>query len=127
MVDAQFDPNGVIQVDGLSLRIERDADRLTLGPGPLTFVRRANELTLEFRTDSLADGTPLSINASAPLERRDVHLALSGGPIAMSQVGVVEGALGLTDVAQRNRCRKRRRRPLRRWRRPLVRYRSQGT
>ena len=101
---AHWEPDAALQVEGLSFRWGREANRLTLGPGPVSIARHEDRLVLEFSTNrptpGVPSGTPLSVRGEFPLERGDVQLSLAGGPVALASLGVKEGAGGLTDVAR---------------------------
>ncbi|WP_394844697.1 transglycosylase domain-containing protein [Pendulispora brunnea] len=98
-----WEPEASLRVDGLSFRWGRDADRLTVGPGPVSIARRGDRLLVEFSTNRATgspSGTPLSLRGELPLERGDMELSLAGGPVALAPLGVKEGAGGLTDVGR---------------------------
>jgi len=99
-VDARLEPEGSVDVDELSLRVERGSEHLTAGPGNLSLVRRGGTFTLEFTTHAQAAKTALSARLEVPIEHGDARISLSGGPIALAPLGVKEGAMGLTDVAR---------------------------
>ncbi|WP_394834194.1 transglycosylase domain-containing protein [Pendulispora rubella] len=98
-----WEPEATLHVEGLSFRWGRDADRLTVGPGPVSVARRGDRLAVEFSTNRATEshsGTPLSLRGDIPLERGDMELSLAGGPVALAPLGVKEGAGGLTDVGR---------------------------
>lgn len=98
LVATHLDDESVVEIDGLAFHAERGNDRLSLARGHCTVARRAERIELDFSTNPAATGTPFSIRGHVPLEAEDVQLALSGGPIALSFLGVKEGAAGLVDV-----------------------------
>jgi len=72
---------------------------LTVGPGPLTLARSAAALELQFSTGHDSGGAPLSLEAILGISDGEDVLSLEGGPIALSVLGLREGAAGLVDVA----------------------------
>ncbi len=87
-----------VSVDALSAKLVRDGTSIAFGPGPFTVARRAGRVELQFSSSGGAGGTPLSLHATLPLADGDVSLTLEGGPVALSVLGVRDGAGGLTDV-----------------------------
>ena len=97
-VAARLPDGGFIEVGGLSLAMQKGAERLSLGPGPLTVRHQAESIAVDFSTSAAANGTPLTLRAEIPTDARDVELSLAGGPVSFSLLGVKEGAAGLTEV-----------------------------
>jgi len=91
-------PDAAARIDGLSLRYESGNAPLTVGPGPASVTHEPDQLAIEFSTTKVRESPPLAIRASLPLERGDVRITLSGGPIALASLGVREGAGGFADV-----------------------------
>jgi hypothetical protein len=93
---------------GTTLRVDAFTWRITpalgvpftVGPGPVTVERTDSTLELRFSTGQEAGGTPLSLQGTLSTADRDDVLSLDGGPIALSLLGVREGAAGLVDVAR---------------------------
>jgi hypothetical protein len=73
---------------------------LTVGPGPLTLQRSPSAFDVRFSTGHEASGTPLSLQGTLATDDGEDVLSLEGGPIALSTLGVQEGAAGLVDVAR---------------------------
>ena len=100
---SRWAPDGALHVDGLSFRVGGEK-KLSLGPGPLSLTRQNDRMMLVFSTDRAAAGasagTPLSVHGELPLERGDLRLSFAGGPVALSALGVKEGAAGLADVSR---------------------------
>jgi hypothetical protein len=92
-------PRGT-RVDVDALRIER-ADA-TLGPGPFSLTRNADDLFVDLSTRTPAGGTsaPLTVRARLPIAdpHRPVHVTLDGGPVALALLGLKDGTAGLTDL-----------------------------
>jgi len=95
---ARVAPEAIARVDGLSLRYESANAPLTLGPGTASASREPDQLAIDFSTATARDSPPLAVRASVPLDRGDVRVTLSGGPIALASLGVHEGAGGLAEV-----------------------------
>jgi hypothetical protein len=88
-----------VEVHELRLALHvRDSD-LSLGPGPLSIVRRQGILHVTYATSPEAAGPTLSLRADLP-EDGDLRVELSGGPVPMSGLGLKEGDLGLVDLAR---------------------------
>jgi hypothetical protein len=73
---------------------------LTVGPGPLSLTRSKSTAEVHYSTDSSAAGTPLAVRALLPADGADAVMTLEGGPVALSLLGIHEGAAGLVDVAR---------------------------
>jgi hypothetical protein len=96
---AERAPDGLrVDLDALTVEIERGAEKLELGPGKMTVERRDGELAGDFSAGS--GQTPLTLHASVPLASGDTVLALAGGPVSLSMLGVREGAFGFADPAR---------------------------
>ncbi len=95
-------PEGaLVEVDGLELSLGVRGDRIALGPGPFRFERTHDDVRVSFATGDAASAnaaTRLSLEGTLPLAGGDVVVDLSGGPVALSLLGVKNGAMGLTDV-----------------------------
>ena len=93
---------GSVTIDGLSLQLAVRGDRISLGPGPLTVERHAEQIHLTFATSGDSSlrtaATKLSLDGVLPLGAGDVVLSLSGGPVALPLLGVKGAAVGLADV-----------------------------
>ena len=87
-----------VSIDALSAKLVRDGTSIAVGPGPFTIARRAGRVDFQFSSSGGAGGTPLSLHATMPVAEGDVSLTLEGGPVALSVLGVRDGAGGLTDV-----------------------------
>src|SRR6185312_15666445 len=94
-------PDGLrVDLDALTVEITRGAEKLELGPGKVTVERKGGELASEFSAGS--GQTPLTLHASIPLVAGDTTVALAGGPVSLSMLGVREGAFGFADPARAN-------------------------
>ncbi len=94
-------PEGLhVELDGLIVELSRGAERLELGPGKVTIERRGSELACDFSTGT--GQTPLTLHASLPLAAGDTVVALSGGPVSLTMLGVREGAFGFADPSRAN-------------------------
>jgi hypothetical protein len=92
-------PDGAsIIVDGLSLRLRKGAERVSLGPGPFSVEHQGPRIKVTFSTNAAGNATPLSLRATLPTDQGDVEVSLAGGPVSLSLLGVQEGGFGLTDV-----------------------------
>ena len=101
MVSERVAVGADIGVDALTWKATKPDDQIafTIGPGPLSGVRSTSGLLLAFSTDPAAASTPLAVRLTLPLDGADVALTLGGGPVALSLLGIREGAAGLVNVA----------------------------
>ena len=92
-------PEGLhVDLDALDVELARGKEKLELGPGKVTIERRASELAVDFSAGT--GQTPLTLHTSVPLEAGDTTVALAGGPVTLSMLGVREGAFGFVDPAR---------------------------
>ena len=94
-------PDGAdLTVVAMTWKIARDGEHepLTIGPGPLEVTRGGGRFEVKFEADAHAQSTSLTVRAQLPVEGGDVTATLEGGPVALSQLGMHEGAGGLVDV-----------------------------
>jgi hypothetical protein len=90
-------PEGLhVDLDALTVELSRGKEKLELGPGKVTVERHAQELAVDFSAGT--GRTPLTLHASLPLAAGDTVVALAGGPVTLSMLGVREGAFGFTDT-----------------------------
>ena len=91
---------GLVEVDGLELSLGIRGDRIALGPGPFRVERTTEDVRVSFATGDAAGAksTRLSLDGTLPIAAGDVTVQLAGGPVALSLLGVKNGAMGLTDV-----------------------------
>jgi hypothetical protein len=87
-------------VDALTWKITQDPRRmaLTIGPGPVSFVRTESSLELRYSSAGHVASTPLALRILLPTDGSDVVMTVDGGPIAIPLLGVKEGGGGLVDV-----------------------------
>ena len=98
---AERAPEGLhVALDGLTVELSRGREKLELGPGKVNVERRAQEVALEFSAGT--GQTPLTLHASIPLDAGDTTVALAGGPVTLSMLGVRDGAFGFADPARAN-------------------------
>jgi hypothetical protein len=98
---AEHAPDGLhVGLDALGVDLKRGKEKLELGPGKLTVERHGSELALDFSAGT--GQTPLTLHASVPLEAGDTTVALAGGPVTLSMLGVRDGAFGFVDPARAN-------------------------
>ncbi len=96
---ADHAPEGFhVGLDALTVELSRGKEKLELGPGKVTVERHAAELAADFSAGT--GQTPLTLHGSVPLEAGDTVLALAGGPVTLSMLGVREGAFGFADPAR---------------------------
>lgn len=94
-------PDGAdLAVTAMTWKIARDGEHepLTIGPGPLEITRGGGHFEVKFAADAHAQSTSLTVRALLPVDAGDVTATLEGGPVALSQLGIHEGAGGLVDV-----------------------------
>lgn len=89
-----------LAIDALRWRLEGGESRtpLTVGPGPLTLRRTSGRFEGQYATDGRGDQTAVVVKFELPTDDGDATFAVRGGPIALSLLGVHEGAFGLVDV-----------------------------
>jgi hypothetical protein len=87
-----------LDVDALALELGSGERRLAIGQGPLSATRSGASLDVTFTTRTDANGTPLALKATVPLEAGDAVVSLAGGPISLARLGFDEGAAGLVAV-----------------------------
>lgn len=88
-------------LDGLSARVQRGAETLSFGPSRLLLSRDGETVRVSLTPNAEDAGvTPLALNLSMPLDRGPLHVALKGGPVSFSTLGVRTGQMGLGDVRQ---------------------------
>jgi hypothetical protein len=97
---ARLEDDSSVAIDGLAFHFERaGAQPLTLGPGACTLARHANGVEIEYSTAPASKGAALAIEGKLPTgDSGDVRVSISGGPVALSLLGVKEGGGGLVDV-----------------------------
>jgi len=88
------------RVNSLWLELERGEQRLHLGPSTLTLDRGAEALAVALTPQGETKGTPLSVRATVPRSGKGFRLAVEGGPVSLSTLGVREGDFGLVGVGQ---------------------------
>lgn len=87
----------VIDADDLSLAVTRGSDRIAIG-GKVQITRNERGVALAFSSRAATGTTPLELGLDAPLGAGDIVAQLSGGPVALSLLGVKDGEAGLSDV-----------------------------
>jgi hypothetical protein len=98
---AALSPGFVLRVDAFTWKATPSVGvPFTVGPGRFTLERSPSALETRFSTGDVAGDTPLSLLAELATADGDDVLSLEGGPIALSTLGVREGAAGLVDVAR---------------------------
>lgn len=96
---AERAPEGFhIGLDALTIELARGTEKLELGPGTVMVERRASEVATDFSAGT--GQTPLTLHASIPLGVGDTIVALAGGPVTLSMLGVRDGAFGFVDPAR---------------------------
>lgn len=88
------------RVGALWLELERGEQKLHLGPSTLAAQRGADALTVALTPQGDAKGTPLAVQATLPRRAGPLRLAVEGGPVNLSTLGVREGDFGLVGVGQ---------------------------
>jgi transglycosylase-like protein len=98
-------PGADVGVDALTWQLTAPDEQasLTIGPGPLSFVRAPSSVDIRFSSDAStasSASTTLSVQALLPLDSTDAAFTLDGGPVSLARLGIHEGAAGLVDVAK---------------------------
>ena len=96
-LEPHFPDGARVSLDQLTVELTRGKERLELGPGKVALARQGDELALDFSAGM--DQSPLAVRATVPIAAGDAVLALSGGPVTLSMLGVREGAFGFVDPA----------------------------
>lgn len=80
----------------------RGVEKLHVGPSFLDIEKRKNELTVKVTPQGDTKGTPISLEFTLlPAEDPSaMKVALLGGPVSLSTLGVDEGAFGLSGVSE---------------------------
>jgi len=98
---AALSPGFALRVDAFTWKATPSVGvPFTVGPGRFTLERSPSAFETRFSTGDEAGSTPLSLLADLATAGGDDLLSLEGGPIALSTLGVREGAAGLVDVAR---------------------------
>lgn len=89
------------QVDRLWFTYRRGDEKLHVGPSLLTLEKQKGDLVMQVTPRGSARGTPLSLALTVLPESAPVAMkvALKGGPVSLSTLGVSEGAFGLSGVS----------------------------
>jgi Transglycosylase len=75
------------------------ADGLTLGPGRAYLGHVADKVTASFKSESAPPAPPLELELSIPLSpQADATIALDGGPVAATLLGLKNGKAGVLDA-----------------------------
>ena len=100
LVDARLPVGAEVVVDRFTWQVGASDPRaaLTVGPGPLSVRRTDSLLDLRYASGEAGDGTTLTVQALVQTGAGDSSIVLDGGPVALSVLGVHEGARGLVDV-----------------------------
>ena len=93
-LDPHFPDGARVSLDELTVELTRGKEKLELGPGKVALERQAQTLAVDF---TAGDQNPLAVHAAVPLAAGDAVVALSGGPVTLSMLGVREGAFGFVD------------------------------
>jgi len=101
-------PDGVVvEIGGLSAKVDVGGEPMAFGPGAFTLTRRADRVHLGFASANAGEGgapggTPLSLDADLPVGvgAGAMTARLAGGPVSLAALGVKEGMKGLTDVSR---------------------------
>lgn len=84
----------VVSVEGLRLKLQRRSEEgISLGPGPFEAERQEGRIEVTFSAGQTVRGTPMSVHALLPSDDGDVEVSLSGGPVALSLLGLRAKAL----------------------------------
>jgi hypothetical protein len=94
-----------VGIDALTWQLAAPDEQasLTIGPGPLSFVRAPSSVDIRFSSDASTASSAsasLSVQALLPLDSADAAFTLDGGPVSLARLGIHEGAAGLVDVAK---------------------------
>jgi len=96
-------PEGMhVALDALTIELTRGSEKLELGPGKVSVERNTRDVTVDFSAGSDKTQTPLTLVATIPLDAGDTIIALAGGPVTLSMLGVREGAFGFVDPGRTN-------------------------
>jgi hypothetical protein len=90
------------EVVALRAEVTREDERVRIGPSSVEVERHGNALDVAIvpHPAAASAGTPLTIRARAPFDSAPVEIALGGGPISLSALGVQVGDFGLRGTDQ---------------------------
>lgn len=91
-----FAEDATVTIDAMRFELGGESDRLRLGPGALEAAARGNAVQLAFRSQGHGEIPGLALEAKFPLDLTQIEVALSGGPVPLTALGVAEGTMGVT-------------------------------
>ncbi len=88
------------QIDRLWLSATKEGERLEIGPNRLSAKSKQHAFEVELTPREQTKGTPLAVKLSVPKaapseDEAAVSLALQGGPVSLSALGLKDGPFGL--------------------------------
>lgn len=95
---ARFEPGVELKVAELTLTTGKGEERRTLGPWASRVVLGSEAVALELDPGEKAGRKPLVMRALVPREHGKWTAELKMGPATLAELGIAEGAFGLTDV-----------------------------
>lgn len=93
-------PEAAFAVEEIQFQLVRGDSVLNFGPAPLNVFRANDSLHAKFQSPATSDGQQLAIEGVLPLGEGTSTGKLSGGPVPLSTLGVLEGNFGLQNVSK---------------------------
>jgi hypothetical protein len=94
-------PTGTpVQLEGVELSIATSTSTLHVGPNRLSLKSQRDRLEVELTPSAVVPGhTPLALEAAVPLDPQEpISVAVRGGPLPLTLLGLKDGDGGLLDV-----------------------------
>lgn len=101
LVARRLPESGGLDLDDVAIVLEHGSERLNIGPARFRAARGERSLVLSFvPTSSEPTAKSLQVQLTSPFDEGRVALHVSGGPVALSRLGVRAGDFGLDRVEQ---------------------------
>lgn len=102
LVSTVLEPGASLQIGALKAEVHRGNDVVHVGPASLRLESQADRLTIHLLPSSrAADASPLRLEAEVPFDAsRSIDARLTGGPVTLAMLGMHDQEMGLLDVAK---------------------------
>jgi hypothetical protein len=91
-------PTAKLEFSGAHLEVRHAGQALNVGPASVIVERSDQTVTCSVTSGSTETSAPVRLAVSIPLHGAPVDVALSGGPVSLRSLGVVEHDMGLENV-----------------------------